>query len=109
MRTSKRSALARAVLAGAVLGMASSAHAATLTWDNDGIGTPAGGSGVWNTSSANWWNGTTYTLWSNATPDNAVFPSSAGTVTLGTSIVAGSIAFNANGYRIDLNGNGLMT
>src|SRR5689334_6724076 len=93
MRTRKKSALAAAVLASGVV-----IRAATVTWDNDGAGAPAGGSGVWNTTSANWWNGTSYVAWNNATPDNADFPSVPGTLTLGTSITANTMAFEAGDY-----------
>ena len=46
--------------------------AADLTWDAD-PGTPGvqDGSGNWNTTTANWFNGTSNVLWSNATPDSA--------------------------------------
>jgi autotransporter-associated beta strand protein len=47
-------------------------RAADLTWDGD----PSTGgvqdiSGNWNTTTPNWFNGTTNVLWSNATPDSA--------------------------------------
>jgi autotransporter-associated beta strand protein len=51
-----------------------------------------------------WFDGTNNVLWNNATPDDAVFGSTAGTVSLGESITAQTITLNSQAYVIDLNG-----
>ncbi len=91
----------------AVLLAAPLASAATLVWD--GNGTTSGisvQSGTWDTSTPNWWDGTTNTTWSNATPDNAIFggagttggaPSQVNTITLSGTITAGTVTFAAPG------------
>ncbi len=75
----------------ALLGVAAApVHAATLTWGTSGTG----GSGTW-TATDGWWNGTTQQTWSNATPDDAIFGGTGGTITLaGGTTTAGSITFN---------------
>jgi autotransporter-associated beta strand protein len=79
------------------------AHAASLTWDSNGPTAPPmlNGSGTWNTSTANWWNGAANVTWNNATPDSAAFGSGTNTsawvtanvVTLGTGITVGNLLF----------------
>jgi len=62
------------------------------------------GTGTWNLSNQNW--GTTsgggydQAVWKNSPPDAAVFEGTAGTVTLGTGITAGSLAFDVTGYTV---------
>ena len=85
--------------------------ASTLYWDSDGTatgnnvsGTNLGGSGIWNTTNSNWWDGTagTDTQWVNG--DSAVFTGTPGTVNLQgtgpTAINAASLTFNAAGYTL---------
>src|SRR5688500_6375497 len=81
---------------------ATSLSAATLAWDPDGTAPVNGGSGTWNTSSAFWTadDGGSYTNWSNATPDSAIFGGTAGTVSLGSAITAAALTFDANDYII---------
>ncbi len=100
-----RISLNRSFLAAAALGLASaSAHAATLYWDGtDSTAAADGGAGTWNTSSTNWDTAATggaNATWNNATPDSAVFGGAAGTVTLGTGITAGGLAFTTTGYTV---------
>lgn len=72
----------------AMHGMATRAgYAADLTWNNGAA------TGQWNTTDANW----TGSVWSNSTPDNAVFTNLNGTITLTEAITAGSVTFNAGG------------
>lgn len=64
----------------------------TLYWDGDGtgaVGNPptsgVGGSGTWDLTTSNWWNGTSYTTWANlggATGTQASFGGTAGAVTI---------------------------
>ena len=59
------------------------------TWDN------GAGTGNWNSTDANW----TGLTWNSSTPDNAVFDSTTGTITLTEPITAGTFTFgltNAN-------------
>ncbi|MCA0014763.1 autotransporter-associated beta strand repeat-containing protein [Mesorhizobium sp. B292B1B] len=81
------------------------AGAADLYWDANNSGIGIGGTGTWDTSTSSW--NTTgndvagpFTTWNSATPDNAIFQGTAGTVTLGAPITAGSLTFNVNGYNI---------
>jgi fibronectin-binding autotransporter adhesin len=68
--------------------------AQTLTWGTGG----AGGSGTWNTSNSNWWNGTSNTTWTSGTGRNAVFQGTSGTVSLGANnMTAGDLQFNTPG------------
>src|SRR5215207_4459565 len=80
------------------------ARAALLTWDSDatfanGI---TDGSGTWDTTLANWNNGSADVPWQNANNDIAVFGNgltggtTAATVTLGTAITAGGLTFNTS-------------
>src|SRR6478609_722856 len=55
------------------------AKAASLQWDANGAAPGTGGSGTWNTSSALWFNGSSFQNWSNATLDDAAFGGAAGT------------------------------
>jgi autotransporter-associated beta strand protein len=82
-----------------------SASGAIVNWDANGVAAGTGGTGVWDTVSPRWENGTA--IWSNTTPDSAVFGSASGTVTLGEAIIASSITVNAANYLIDLNGSNL--
>lgn len=82
------------------------AAAADYYWDADGSGLGLGGTGTWNTGAPPLWNSTgnatagPFFTWNNATGDNAIFDGTAGTVTLGAPITAGSLTFNVHGYTI---------
>jgi hypothetical protein len=68
----------------------------TLTWGAGG----AGGSGTWNGSNTNWYNGSSNVAWSGST-NNAVFAGTAGTVSLGANnLTANSLLFNTAGYTL---------
>lgn len=69
-----------------------------LTWDANGPAAGTGGTGTWNTTSAFWFNGTTFQAWNNATFDNAIFAGTAGNVSLGTPISVHNLTFNVGGY-----------
>ena len=77
----------------------------TLYWDpsQTASGTGSGGTGTWDTSTANWFNGTSDVAWTNAYDPVAVFAGSAGTVTLGTGITASSAHFSTSGYTVTSN------
>ena len=78
-----------------------------LYWDADGDSSSAvGGSGTWNTSSSCWRIGSetgTLTTWQAGS--DAVFPGTAGTVSMGSgvSVNAPSITFQTSGYTIQSN------
>jgi hypothetical protein len=61
-------------MASIVLGLAwgVSAHAAELQWCPAGA-PGCGGTGNWNTSSAFWYDGSSFQTWNNASLDNAIF------------------------------------
>jgi len=89
----------------ALLAYAPLSSAATLQWDANGVA-PLGGTGTWDTTAANWFNAG-YQAWVNANNDDAVFNTSAGTVTLGTAITANSLTFDITGYTVAGGGNAL--
>ncbi len=76
------------------------AHGAALQWDANGATAGSGGTGTWNTSSALWFNGSTYQAWSNAAGNDAVFGGTAGTVTLSTGITVHNFQFDTTGYTV---------
>jgi hypothetical protein len=60
-----------AVVLVCALGMASRVDAQqTMTWDPNGATVGTGGPGTWDTSSAIWFNGTTFVPWTNGTLDD---------------------------------------
>jgi hypothetical protein len=89
----RRTLKAMLVLA-SVAGFGPVAHAGLFTWGASGTG----GSGTWNTTNTNWYDGTTNTAWVSGY--DAAFGGTAGTVTLGSTITAGTLTFNTSGYTI---------
>src|SRR4051812_12226532 len=84
------------------------ARAATLYWDADGTasgngintinsagtGVGLGGTGLWDTTSSLWWDGTNPDMvWANTTGDTAIFAGNAGLVTLNSPVNVGTIQF----------------
>src|SRR5207302_3000023 len=103
---SRNSAVALLLLT--ILAVGRPANAATYTWDADatpGNGT-FGGTGTWDATTLNWFNGTTDVAWPNNTTTDpalaAFFGGTAGTVTVtsGTTINVNSITFATSGYTI---------
>jgi len=77
-----------------VAGKSVETRARARNWGPSG----AGGSGIWDTATANWYNGSSATLWDAGA---AVFQGTAGTVTvIGTRSAAG-LTFNSNFYTIE--------
>lgn len=72
-----------------------------LTWDTNDTATGTGGSGNWDTSSSNWFNGTDSQPWQNPAFDNAIFGGTPGTVTLTTSVNVHNITYDASDYVIN--------
>jgi autotransporter-associated beta strand protein len=71
----------------------------TLFWDpGQSGGTALGGAGTWDTSSPNWFNGTSDVAWTNG--NTAVFDGTAGNVTVGSGISAAGLTFNIDGYAL---------
>ena len=82
------------------------APAATLFWDTVSDGAAiTGGTGTWTNALGNWNTGSGDTTWSNATPDDASFGETAGTVTLGGAVTVADMTFNTPGYTIAGGGN----
>jgi len=81
--------------------IASPASAASFSWDQAGGGT-LGGTGTWNTTNTNWWNGSSDVAWTDTTgtADTGTFAGTAGTVTVGTNLGALGLIFNTAGYTI---------
>ena len=74
---------------------------AALYWDPSGLPIAGGGSGTWDTTSADWRSGSPtgpLVAWNNSANDNAIFPASAGAVTLGANITAKSLTFQVSEY-----------
>jgi fibronectin-binding autotransporter adhesin len=87
------------ILAGAILSLYAPLQAMALTWDSDanaGDGA-TDGSGTWNTSLLNWFDGVGDIAWPNTLLDAAIFGNggTAGVVTLGVPITVGTINFEA--------------
>ena len=101
--TPHRRACTAALSAVGILLTNQASHAATLTWDADAIynnGT-LGGTGTWDTSTANWDNASTDIAWtSSVTGDTALFSGTAGTTTLGSSLSALGLQFTTTGYTL---------
>ena len=90
--------------------LGSHAHAASLTWDGNGVTTPNpnGGGGTWEAvgTNLNWWDGAANATWPTAGTDNdAVFANTAGTVAIVGSITLNDLSINTANYII--NGAGL--
>ena len=82
------------------------APASTLFWDTVSDGAAlTGGTGTWTNALGNWNTGSGDTTWSNATPDDASFGETAGTVTLGGAVTVADMTFNTPGYTIAGGGN----
>lgn len=81
----------------------------SLTWGPNQLGSPAGGSGMWNTAAGNWTPGDgTYQAWQPGASSVAVFGGSSGNVTVDSPISAGGLTFASGGYVINrTTGNGL--
>ncbi|MGO8836757.1 MAG: pectinesterase family protein [Limisphaerales bacterium] len=92
--------------------------AATLIFDgNTGTTGAQDGAGNWDTTTADWWNGTTDVAWDNTTPGNAVFGAgsgAAGTISVGSGTInvanitnnpAGSGYYTISGNTLTLVGN----
>lgn len=90
-----------------------SAQAATFYWDSDTStvgnnvdGAGLGGSGAWDLTTSNWWNGAALGLWLNNSEDTAVFSApmtvlpTLRTVTLSSGITAGQLSFLRSGYTL---------
>lgn len=85
----------------------------TLYWDADGsvagnnasTGANLGGSGIWSTADANWWNTSLGTLQVWRDRDDAVFWGTAAGLTAST-VSAGSLTFKTTGYSV---GSGMLT
>lgn len=93
----------------AVLCAASSLPAATLYWDGaDSTANPDGGTGTWDTATANWDDAATSgNAVAFSSGDDVVFGGTAGTVTVSSAITAGTVTFNAANYLINTNGNNM--
>jgi fibronectin-binding autotransporter adhesin len=82
-------------------------HAGTLYWDTDGStaansasnGANLGGSGMWSTADANWWDTSLGTLQVWTQGSDAVFWGTAGAVN-GSAVSANSLTFKTSGYSI---------
>ena len=93
---------------------------ATLYWDADAsatgnvtTGTNLGGTGTWNTGTANWWDGVAVSdqAWLNAGApgDTAIFTGTAGTVTTGSLLNVNNLLFNTSGYTLTGNSTNTIT
>ena len=94
-------------------------YAADVYWDPDAAdggndetdGSDLGGPGTWDTTSSQWWNGSSLGTWSNS--DTAIFtnpfanPSSLKSVVLNTDVTAGGLTFLRSDYAIS--GSGTLT
>lgn len=64
-------------------------------------GTGLGGSGIWDTTTPNWWNGASAdVVWPNSATDTAVFSGTGGLMTLGAPVLVGGLQFDSDGYTL---------
>lgn len=90
-----------------------SARAATFYWDADAStsgnnvdGTGLGGTGSWDLTTSNWWNGSSLSLWPNTSLDIAIFSApfsvlpTLSTVTLSPGITVGQLSFLRSGFAL---------
>jgi autotransporter-associated beta strand protein len=92
----------RLLLASALLALCpTAARAQTFNWDPTFTGTfTGGGSGIWDTTTANWFNGTADVAWPGA-GNVAVFGGTSGTVTIAPGgVSADGLTFTSSGYAI---------
>jgi hypothetical protein len=83
-------------------------HAVALEWDNNsGTSGAQGGSGTWNYTSTNWWNGSGDVAFTSGSA--AILGGTSGSITMGTSVVAGSLAVNTTGYSITTGSSSTLT
>ena len=78
----------------AILALKAATASGQLTWGVNG----AGGTGTWNASSLNWWNGTSNVAWVSG--GEGIFAGTAGTVTIGESVTASKLTFDVPGYDL---------
>src|SRR3989442_1757178 len=84
------------------------AHAGTLYWDTDGstagnnasTGANLGGSGIWSTTNANWWDTSLGTLQGWTDGRDAVFWGTAGLATA-SNVSPNSLSFKTTGYSVN--------
>lgn len=98
----------------AALFAAPQSNAQTVFWDTDAstagndaiLGTGLGGTGTWDTSTANWWDTASLINWPNTNANIAVFSYAdvglpvENTVTLTSGITANSVYFERSGYTL---------
>ncbi len=90
-----------------------SAKAAAFYWDSDAStagnnvnGTGLGGTGEWELTTSNWWDGSALGLWPNTSSDNAIFSApitllpTLSTVTLSSGITANQLSFLRTGFTL---------
>lgn len=96
------------------LAFSSNLHSQGLYFDPDAntagnsasTGTSLGGSGVWDTTTANWWNQTSLVAWPNTTADQAIFTGPfvsipvASTVNVAGPVNANRLSFLRSGYSV---------
>ncbi|MEZ0257138.1 MAG: hypothetical protein ACAI37_17780, partial [Chthoniobacter sp.] len=77
----------------ALLLLSTAAASAQLSWGTSG----AGGTGTWDTTTPNWFNGTSNVPWDG---NAAVFNGSAGPVSIPSTVQSNQLIFNTPGYVI---------
>ena len=112
-KSRKFSALSGSILklaASVLLLGAASLPAAVVYWDADGTaignnssgGAGLGGSGTWNASNSNWWDGSSPldAAFPSTGTDTAIFTGTGGIVQLGSAITVQTLTFNSDGFTI---------
>lgn len=86
------------ILALSLLSALSPGAFAQLSWDPAISGGPAGGTGTWDTTTGNWWNGASNTTWDNTGATTAIFPDAGGNqiVSVDAGLVVGDVTNVAN-------------
>jgi autotransporter-associated beta strand protein len=105
-RRARRAAILSATAAGVLALRGATASAANFNWDPapHQNSTAGSGTGTWDASTGNWFNGTSDVAWPNTSPngDTAIFSNAttAATVTLSGTINANVVTFNSVNYTL---------
>ena len=74
-------------------------EAANFTWDPALDAGVTGGAGIWDITTANWYNGVTDIAWPNSVTDGAIFGGTGGgavVITTGTGVTANALTFGVS-------------
>ena len=95
---SSRSQSVPGVVALALFALAGTVNASTVTWSPTGQN--SGGTGTWDVTDTEWFNGTVMLPWNNLAGDSASFGGTVGVITVVSPITVQDLLFTVDGYLI---------